>query len=125
MMMMFKDKFECHSTRNFDLVSRYYIHKETGTQVVLESHSEVGFDSTKVAISARFWDNGKFAYIAWNDDENVITVAFGDDYYTKKTFDSKPSNEYLKAYVQHMFQRVLTGMEINVMKDIVDEVKFS
>lgn len=28
-MMMFKDKFECHYTRNFDLVSRYYIHKET------------------------------------------------------------------------------------------------
>lgn len=30
-MMMFKDKFECHYTRNFDLVSRYYIHKASSS----------------------------------------------------------------------------------------------
>lgn len=124
-MMMFKDNFDCHYTRDFDIVKRYYIHKETGLKVVMESFSEYSFNAAEVAISVRFWDTGKFAYICWNEHDTQIRIAFGDDYYTKKTFDSKPSNEYLKAYVQHMFQRVLTGMEINVMKDIVDEVKYS
>lgn len=124
-MLMFRENFEQHYTRDhFDKTQRYYIHKETGLEVVMESFSEYGLNVKEMAISVTFRDNGKFAYIAWNDDENRIAVAFGDDHYVKKAFDAKPTNSQLKAYVQHMFQRVLTGFEINVMKDIVDEVKF-